>query len=805
MDEPKRSKHKHRHSHKDDDTELKSKKRHRHDDGEEKRKHKKHHKDKDKSGSSKLRVVDDDPDDEDMWVEKNIDMDGERVLATDIPTAESLNLKSRAYSEPGDPPLPSSRPAAASLERDDWMLEPTITTQAPTRMGLPTTEDPLTEGYGESSSGARTLGGGVDFFSSLGTERQKKPPPERPNPDKLHISSKELNSQLMEGKSLDEYETSTPAKAVTPGGPGSQWRMMRLRRVYETAEEEGRPVEELAVDRFGSIEAFEQAVEERRILDEREGRRSERGRASEKGRAQSGYGKGGEKGYMFSDLSGSGASSRSSSFRRPGGVGESGPSTPSQYPPASARPKYDSIRLPSQGGTPGPHTPIPSVLTPQIGSSSKKRALSPSSLNKLQARVLRAKLMGGADSAALEKEYEEESRKAAAAGHVANEDGVRTRVEMLPTLDARGRMYDVGQGKNDDEVLPGNRKKKEKVETRDPKTGEIVRYNADDDTTTLGDMLRQEMFGAGMADQKDLDMQFARSIMTDGDFKNDLEYMDDNAEKLGRQKMRSDAMKRQFAINDYKRTQQALASCPFCYGEDDSLPKAPIVATGTRVYLSCTLHEELVPGHCLIVPMQHHLTMLEGDDDVWDEVRNFMKSVMRMYAEEDKGVVFYETVITLKWQKHTAIECVPVPWEQFDLLPGYFKESILMSEAEWSQHQKLIDFSKRTGGFRRMMVPNLPYFMVQFDHKGEKGYGHVIEGTDQAPGDEDDPTDEGSKGGGEFPRYFASEIIGNVLEVEPRRWRNPRRTDFRQNKERVAKFKNNYVKFDWTGMLSREQ
>lgn len=32
-------------------------------------------------------------------------------------------------------------------------------------------------------------------------------------------------------------------------------------------------------------------------------------------------------------------------------------------------------------------------------------------------------------------------------------------------------------------------------------------------------------------------------------FQNDLEYMDDNAEKLGRQKMRSDAMKRQFAIN----------------------------------------------------------------------------------------------------------------------------------------------------------------------------------------------------------------------------------------------------------------
>lgn len=140
-----------------------------------------------------------------------------------------------------------------------------------------------------------------------------------------------------------------------------------------------------------------------------------------------------------------------------------------------------------------------------------------------------------------------------------------------------------------------------------------------------------------------------------------------------------------------------------------------------------------------------------------------------MYSEEDKGVVFYETVISLKWQKHSVIECVPVPWEQFDVLPGYFKvripgkfspplllnnllqESILMSEAEWSQHKKLIDFASRPGGFRRMMVPNLPYFMVQFDHKGEKGYGHVIEGSGDVAGDEEG-LDEGEKGGGDFPR-----------------------------------------------------
>ena len=61
------------------------------------------------------------------------------------------------------------------------------------------------------------------------------------------------------------------------------------------------------------------------------------------------------------------------------------------------------------------------------------------------------------------------------------------------------------------------------------------------------------------------------------------------------------------------------------------------------------------------------------------------------------------------------------------------------------------------------MVPNLPYFMVQFDYKGEKGYGHVIEGVGAADKEaEEDDIDEGEKGGGAFPRYRQTCIPGPV-------------------------------------------
>ncbi|KAK0221827.1 CwfJ C-terminus 1-domain-containing protein-like protein [Armillaria fumosa] len=790
-DDNKRSKHKHSH---DNDTERHGKKRHKHDDSRRHKKKRKHGEDK---GTN---ILDEDPGDEDMWVEKNIDMDGERPLATDIPTGESLKLTSSASAGSSSSIFQPFIPTESTLKRDDWMLEePAVQAPHPSSSRIQLQDDEnFTEDYGEASGSRRTLGGGVDFFSTLGTDvRKKNPHPNKPDPEKPVISSRELNTGLREGNSIDESPAPAP-KANVPGGPGSQWRMIKLRRVFETAEEEGLPVEQVAMDRFGSMEAFEEAKEERRILDEREGKRSDRASVSEwRGRSE------GEKRIMFNDIGGSGASSRSSSFRRPGGHTDSAPSTPTPggRPPVNRR--LDGLRLPSQAASPlqQSQTPIPSVLTPPAGvRGSSSRGLSPSSLNKLQAKVLRAKLMGAPDAEELEKEYEAASK----ATYHSDEGGtVRTKVEVLPTLDGQGRLYDVGHGKNDETaVLPGNRKKKEKVETRDPKTGDLVRINADDDTTTLGEMLRQEKFGGGMSDQKNLDAQFARAIMGDGKFQNDLDYMDENVEKLSRQKMRSDAMKRQFAIHDYKRTQQVLATCHFCFGEDDSPPKAPVIAMGTRAYLSCTTSEELVKGHCLIVPIQHHLTMLDGDDDVWDEVRNFMKCLMRMFAEEDQGVIFYETVISLKKQKHTCIECVPLPWNQYDLIPGYFKESILTSEAEWSQHKKLIDFSKRPGGFRRAMVPNLPYFMVQFDHKGDKGYGHVIEGvSDGADGEEG--IDEGEKGSGEFPWYFAGEIIGNILELEPRQWRRPRRIDFRMNSERVTEFSKKYAKFDWTGMIGK--
>ena len=265
--------------------------------------------------------------------------------------------------------------------------------------------------------------------------------------------------------------------------------MTKLKRTYEVAEEDGRSVEEVALERYGSLAAFEEALEERRILDDRAGRRANRGGSGSTGPRGDGAGRqrddgwgrqGNQERFMFNDMGGESRSSSRGSFRRPGQA-DSLPSTPqpsnsrkdqqsyfdSATQPAANK-RLDALRgrPPLQSGNSSPNdtkpsTPIPSVMTPNLPGP---RALSPSSLNKLQAKVLRAKLMGqdGADD--LEKQYEEELNRAKGQVAEGGQGGSkRVQVTVLPTLDGRGQLYDVGLGKDDGGVQPGNKKKKEMV------------------------------------------------------------------------------------------------------------------------------------------------------------------------------------------------------------------------------------------------------------------------------------------------------------------------------------------------------
>lgn len=765
-----------------------------------------------------------------------------------IPTSESLQLTSHATIDESTSASPSE--PISTLKRDDWMA-----------------------GAGGSST---SLDHEAAYFSSLGKARIKPSRPEKPDPETPHISSRELNTQLREGKSVDEYDTPSDANAAPQyGAPGYQWRMMKLKRTLEAAEQEGRCVEEVALERYASLEDFEHAQAERRFLDGKEQGKAQGGVA---GRSTPTLQSVARRSYLIASggidgdaASGSGTDTPASSrpvsrqgFRRPG---KSHPVTPTPAP--SRAPRNIGFETPSS--KPSTPTAIPSVFTPVVerpsstadsdsrppqglvlddGSSNPDRPiLTPDQLNKMQAKIMQAELMGVANVDALRAEYEAEAARAKAhrsmagdrggafaalstkkgngtgSARVLVQDGERE-LQVLPTLDARGCMYDVGSLSAGDAASDNKGKRKlkgrDEFEARDPRTGDIVRYSADDDSVSLGDLVRQEKFGAGSRWTKNPDAEVAANIITDASFSADLDEQDGEAHRYAKKKMRSDALKRQFAINDFARTKQALDRCRFCWqDEGERPPRVTVVSSGYRAYLAIPDVEAATPtpeDHVLIVPLQHHLSLLEADDDTWDEMKNFQKCLVQMAAEQGRAVVFYETVASIKAQLHSVMEAVLLPKQAMDLVPGVFKQSLRGLGMEFSTHNKVIEFSS-SKPFRHALVPNLPYFAVSWDYRWCTGYGHVIEneGKQESAGGEDAYDVEemsaslGGGGGDKSDSNFARDVIRGVLEDldgegdeggYERSFGKSRRRSEEEKKKIRDKFKRQWGKVDWTKLLA---
>lgn len=268
--------------------------------------------------------------------------------------------------------------------------------------------------------------------------------------------------------------------------------------------------------------------------------------------------------------------------------------------------------------------------------------------------------------------------------------------------------------------------------------------------------------------------------------------MDENASKLARRVERSEINLKSMAISDFQKMNKILDNCPLCYQEDtDTPPVAPVVSLATRIYLTLPTEPELSEGSACIVPIQHRTNLLECDDDEWEEIRNFMKCLTRMYHDQGRDVIFYENAAQPQRRQHAGMQVVPLPYSLGETCPAFFREAILAADEEWTQHKKLIDtLAKSRQGqgklaFRRTLAKEMPYFHVWFELDG--GLGHVVDDANRWP-----------KGD-----LFAREVIGGMLDLGPdvikRQGRWHKGSD-----GRVAGFRKRWRKFDWTKVLTEE-
>ncbi|KAI5275848.1 hypothetical protein E4T47_01274 [Aureobasidium subglaciale] len=631
----------------------------------------------------------------------------------------------------------SRSPRAATTQRDDaedegdWVEKEAMT--------APPTEDILDEQLEAAANKHLKRDTWMEAPTSLNVDyvqrqRPKSPPSQfvsakdqldrKPHQRDLEQLARDLEEDDEEAQDapLVDDEPIHHEVSYTFGDQGSQWRMTKLNAVYRQAKDSGRPEDDIAMERFGSLRDFDDAREEERELDRRQM-----------------YGKdyvGLEKpsGELYAER------------KQRAGLHRKSPEPAADMPvPQHANPIQGQVM-----------DEAPPLATTVV--------LDQTALNKLKAQLMKAKLRKDPNAGTLEAEYE------AAVASAAN----NKQSDVIVLSAVENRMLAGGRGSE--------------VKSIENKRGRERGHVEENEDMSIEDMVRQERRTRGIAGGEG--KAFAERIAKDAKFTDDLDYMDENASKLAKKVGKSEINLRNTAIGDFQKMQKVLDSCPLCHHEDTNTPPmAPIVSLATRVYMTLQTEPELAAGGAVIVPIQHRLNLLECDDDEWEEIRNFMKSLTRMYYERDKGVIFYENAAHMNSRRgHAALFAVPVPLHLADNAPAFFKEAILSADEEWSQHKKLIDTlanSQRAGygkqAFRKSLVKEMPYFHVWFTLDG--GMGHVIEDERRWP-----------KGD-----LFAREVIGGMLRKGPEIIKKQGRW-IRQD-PRVESFRKRWEKFDWTSVL----
>ncbi|CAN8006668.1 unnamed protein product [Ixodes hexagonus] len=622
------------------------------------------------------------------------------------------------------------------------------------------------------------------------------------------------------------------------GDGGLKWLRRAYQRIQEQAADEGRPLEEVAAERYGSLEKLESLIreaEDRAGVSERPGysQRYRFERPRERGRMQrpaddddngdidrprsepdsSRHGGMRERtreshGFQRPDEDGERRPSRTSRPHDRGGKDSS--SRPSwmkkeffKEPPQGwvlldtltehAKPKQRkqverSIEEPPQETTRRMPSPAVSRERSEEGAvASEKqdaptRLLSDTELNALGAKLIKAEMLGNkALYDKLKTEIEEARKARQSAGASACPDGSqrgsrKEEVVVLMKTDSRGFSHPLAEPEQD--VSQHRRKTKMATHNKD---GERVRYFADDDRLSLKKMFEREK----LTTAEDQNAEFARLAgkarpSTSQDYDLDDAALDKAAEHDSSAKQ--DSRDRWRAIQEHKQMSKALDKCRYCL-ESSEMKKHLIIAVGIRTYLCLPAHQSLTDGHCLVVPQAHVAAGTLLDEDVWLEVQVFRKGLTRMFEDMGKDTVFMETAVAFRHHPHMYLECVPVPKEVGDMAPMYFKKAILECESEWAQNKKLVDLSKK--GLRNSIPKGLPYFSVDFGLQG--GFAHVIE-------DEKD-----------FPSYFGREIVGGMLDLEPRLWLKFQHEKFDEQRKKVLEFTNWWKPYDWTERLKPDK
>lgn len=295
----------------------------------------------------------------------------------------------------------------------------------------------------------------------------------------------------------------------------------------------------------------------------------------------------------------------------------------------------------------------------------------------------------------------------------------------------------------------------EKIHIIDQSMQKLASVKASNEESNIHEMVQEEIASRARGDR--MDMKMAEQIGRDRGYQHEEDYLTENAERMSKISQKTETNLRNQLLNDSKKIEEAVSRCALCLS-DEKEAKATVVSSATRVYMCLAPDPPIAKGTVCIVPFEHYTNTLECDDDEWEEIRNYMKALSRMWYALNRGVIFYENAVSRSHKSHAVIFAVPVPLSLQKSAAGFFSEAMNTADDEWASHRKVIDTRKKAEemepeyakyAFRVSIAKEAPYFHVWLNING--GMGHIVENTSKWP-----PGDR-----------FAREVIGGMLQADP--------------------------------------
>ena len=176
---------------------------------------------------------------------------------------------------------------------------------------------------------------------------------------------------------------------------------------------------------------------------------------------------------------------------------------------------------------------------------------------------------------------------------------------------------------------------------------------------------------------------------------------------------------RQKAIQLQKQLNTVLSNCRYCI-DSKTHSKHLIISLGNYCYLTLPPNGPRLPGHLQLVPLTHITGIIDGEEELYEEINQYKLALHNYYTSQQEGVIFLETSLQNN-KKHTVIDIIPMDKEIADDAPLFFQKGILDSE-EWTTNKTLINTAGK--GLRKCIPKGFAYFHVAW---AGGGFVHPIE------------------------------------------------------------------------------